>query len=71
MTIEELYIQKFGKDRIVCVKNWSKEYALVEDLATGLMYPLAWEFFLEYCTKLEPAEINTIDYEGTDLDRIK
>ena len=66
--MEELYIQKLGKSRIVSVIAWTKKDAIIEDLATELKYAVSWETFFKFHEKLEPADINTDDYDGPNLD---
>ena len=65
---EEFYVQKFGNKRIIQVVGWSNDNALLYDLKSELRYTMAWDVFFMHHEKLEPAEINTDDYQGANLD---
>jgi len=71
MITEEFYIQKLGKNRIICVKSWNHNAAIVEDLATSLVYAINWDLFFRYCVKMKPVEIDVENYNGSDLDKLK
>jgi len=65
--MEELYIQQFGKKRIVLVSGWNGDDAIVEDISTGLIYAISWNIFFNCHTKLEPFKCNLDEYEGPNL----
>lgn len=69
--MEEYYVQKFGNKRIIQIRGWSDKNALLYDLKSELEYAMAWDVFFMHHEKLEPAEINTDDYKGADLGRLK
>ena len=68
---EEFYVQKFGNKRIIKIIGWSDDRALLYDLKSDLKYTMQWNIFFMHHEKLEPAEIDTSKYEGSDLGRIK
>lgn len=65
--MEELYIQQFGKNRLVLVSGWDEDDALVEDISTGLTYAVSWNIFFNCHKKLEPFKCNIDDYKGPNL----
>lgn len=67
---EEFYVQKFGNKRIIQVRGWSNNNVLLYDLKSELEYTMAWSVFFMHHEKLELAEIDTSNYEGSDMDRV-
>ena len=67
--MEELYIQDFGRERIVKIVGWNKEDVMLEDLFTECRYALNWDNFNKYHKKLE-YNPQSDEYTGVDLDRI-
>jgi hypothetical protein len=65
---EEFYVQKFGNKRIIQVRGWSNDNALLYDLKSELEYTMAWDVFFMHHEKLQPAEVDTSDYQGANLD---
>jgi len=65
--MEELYIQQFGKERIVLVSGWSEEDARVEDISTGLVYAINWDLFFKCHKKLGVFKCNVDGYLGSNL----
>lgn len=66
--MEDLYIQNYGKQRIVCTIGWNDDNVLVEDIKTELRYVMNWELFLKHHQILEDYEGDVSDYIGPDLD---
>lgn len=69
--MEEFYIQKFGNKRIIQVRGWTGEDALLYDLKNEFTYAMKWDVFFMHHEKLNPAEIDVSNYKGADLDRLK
>lgn len=67
--MDEFYVQKFGNKRIIQVRGWSNDNALLYDLKSELEYTMAWDVFFMHHEKLETAEIDVSDYQGANLDR--
>jgi len=68
--MEELYVQKFGSKRIIQVRGWTVKDALLYDIKDELTYAMAWDVFHMHHEKLD-VEIDTSEYEGCNLDRVK
>jgi hypothetical protein len=65
--MEELYVQQFGKKRIVLVTGWNKSDARVEDISTGLVYAINWDLFFKCHEKLGAFKCNVEEYSGANL----
>jgi hypothetical protein len=65
--MENLYIQNYGKKRIVCVIGWNENNALIEDIKTEERYILNWELFLKYHEILQDYDCDISKYKGPNL----
>ena len=63
----DLYFQKIGVPRVVAVIGWSSKDVLVEDLLTGLEYPISWDIFFRFHEEIEEYDADIDRYDGPNL----
>lgn len=63
----ELYIQKFGKQKIVEVIGWNRKDAILKEFKSNFRFAVAWQIFNKYYEKIEVFDCDTSEYTGADL----